>query len=70
MITKKILTKMGLSCDVVDNGESAVDMVKTNNYNLVLMDIHMTGISGIEATKIIRTFDIELSIFALTAVTI
>lgn len=70
MITKKILTKMGLSCDVVDNGESAVDMVKNNNYNLVLMDIHMPGISGIEATKIIRTFDKELTIFALTAVTI
>ncbi len=70
MITKKILTKMQLSCDVVDNGESAVDMVKTNNYDLVLMDIHMPGISGIEATKIIRTFDKELTIFALTAVTI
>ncbi|MFH6768026.1 ATP-binding protein [Gaetbulibacter aquiaggeris] len=70
MITKKILTKMGLKCDVVDNGESAVDMVKTNNYDIVLMDIHMPGISGIEATKIIRTFDKELTIFALTAVTI
>jgi signal transduction histidine kinase/CheY-like chemotaxis protein len=70
MITKKILTKMGLSCDMVDNGESAVDMVKNNKYNLVLMDIHMPGISGIEATKIIRTFDKELTIFALTAVTI
>jgi len=70
MITKKILTKMELSCDVVDNGESAVDMVKTNNYDIVLMDIHMPGISGIEATKIIRTFDKQLTIFALTAVTI
>jgi signal transduction histidine kinase/ActR/RegA family two-component response regulator len=70
MITKKILTKMELKCDVVDNGESAVDMVKTNNYDIVLMDIHMPGISGIEATKIIRTFDKKLTIFALTAVTI
>ena len=70
MITKKILTKMKLNCDVVDNGESAVDMVKTNDYDIVLMDIHMPGISGIEATKIIRTFDKELTIFALTAVTI
>lgn len=70
MITKKILTKMELNCDVVDNGESAVDMVKTNNYDIVLMDIHMPGISGIEATKIIRTFDKQLTIFALTAVTI
>jgi len=70
MITKKILTKMGLKCDVVDNGEAAVDMVKANKYDIVLMDIHMPGISGLEATKIIRTFDKTLTIFALTAVTI
>ncbi|TYB73923.1 response regulator [Bizionia saleffrena] len=70
MITKKILNKMKLNCDVVDNGEEAVDIVKTTKYDVVLMDIHMPGISGIEATKIIRTFDKELTIFALTAVTI
>ncbi len=70
MITKKILTKMKLNCDVVDNGEEAVDMIKTSNYDVVLMDIHMPGISGLEATKIIRTFDKKLTIFALTAVTL
>lgn len=70
MITKKILTKMNLKCDIIDNGTDAVDMIKTNNYNIILMDIHMPGISGIEATKIVRTFDKELTIFALTAVTI
>lgn len=70
MITRKILNKMNLYCDVVDNGEDAVDRVKLEQYDIVLMDIHMPGISGIEATKIIRTFDKELTIFALTAVTI
>ena len=70
MITKKILSKMNLHCDIVDNGEAAVEKVKENNYNIVLMDIHMPGISGLEATKIIRTFDKELTIFALTAVTL
>jgi signal transduction histidine kinase/CheY-like chemotaxis protein len=70
MITKKILTKMELKCDIVDNGEEAVDMIKNNKYDIVLMDIHMPGTSGIEATKIVRTFDKELTIFALTAVTI
>jgi len=70
MITKKILTKMNLQCDVVDNGEDAVERVKDNKYSVVLMDIHMPGISGLEATKIIRTFDKELTIFALTAVTL
>ncbi|MGB3607127.1 ATP-binding protein [Psychroserpens sp.] len=70
MITKKILNKMNLECDIVDNGEAAVEKVKANTYNVVLMDIHMPGISGLEATKIIRTFDKELTIFALTAVTL
>lgn len=70
MITKKILNKMDLYCDVVDNGEEAVERVKVERYDVVLMDIHMPGISGLEATKIIRTFDKDLTIFALTAVTI
>ncbi|TNJ44604.1 response regulator [Tamlana fucoidanivorans] len=70
MITKKILTKMNLKCDIVDNGEAAVEMIKANAYNIVLMDIHMPGISGIEATKQVREFDKKLTIFALTAVTI
>ncbi|MEL0652477.1 ATP-binding protein [Algibacter sp. TI.3.09] len=70
MITKKILTKMDLQCEITDNGEDAVEKIKANNYNIILMDIHMPGISGIEATKRIRIFDKELTIFALTAVTI
>lgn len=70
MITKKILNKMNLNCDIVENGEDAVEHVKKTNYNLVLMDIHMPGITGIEATKIIRSFDKDLTIFALTAVTL
>ncbi len=70
MITKKILTKMELHCDIVDNGEAAVESIKANDYNIILMDIHMPGISGIEATKRVRSFDKELTIFALTAVTI
>lgn len=70
MITKKILNKMNLVCDLVDNGEDAVEKVKEVDYDVVLMDIHMPGISGLEATKQIRAFDKELTIFALTAVTL
>ena len=70
MITKKILNKMKLKCEVINNGEAAVEKVKTTDYDVVLMDIHMPGISGLEATKRIRAFNQELTIFALTAVTI
>ena len=70
MITRKILEKNKIVCDVADNGEVAVEKARTESYDLILMDIHMPGISGIEATEQIRLFDKEIPILALTAVTI
>ena len=70
MITRKILEKNEMECDVADNGEIAIEKVRFENYDLVLMDIHMPGISGIEATQKIREFNKDLPILALTAVTI
>ncbi len=70
MITKKILEKNKMKCLVADNGSDAVALVKEHNFDVVLMDIHMPGISGIEATQEIRKFNKELPIIALTAVTI
>lgn len=70
MITKKILEKNKINCSVADNGEDAVIMAKENNYDLILMDIHMPGISGIEATQQIREYKESIPIIALTAVTI
>lgn len=70
MITKKILDKRGMKCMVTDNGSDAVEMVRNQNFDIVLMDIHMPGISGVEATKKIREFDKKTPIIALTAVTI
>lgn len=70
MITKKTLSKLGIKAHSVDNGTLGVEEAKTKKYNVVLMDIHMPGISGHEATKQIRTFDKDLIVFALTAVTI
>jgi CheY-like chemotaxis protein len=70
MITKKILEKNKMKCLVADNGMDAIKMVKENTFDIVLMDIHMPGISGIEATQKIREFNSQLPIIALTAVTI
>ena len=70
MITKKILEKNKMICQVADNGMDAIKMVKETNFEVILMDIHMPGISGIEATQKIRTFNKDIPIIALTAVTI
>ena len=70
MITKKILEKNKMKCLVADNGMDAIKMVKENDFDVILMDIHMPGISGIEATQKIREFNKQIPILALTAVTI
>ncbi|OAD92225.1 hypothetical protein A7A78_09035 [Aequorivita soesokkakensis] len=70
MITKKILEKKKMVCTVVDNGMDAIKFAKEGEFDVVLMDIHMPGISGIEATKKIREFNKTVPIIALTAITI
>ncbi|MCG9970850.1 hybrid sensor histidine kinase/response regulator [Christiangramia crocea] len=70
MITRKILEKNKVICDVADNGTTAIEKVQNNHFDLILMDIHMPGISGIEATVEIRKFNQDIPIIALTAVTL
>lgn len=70
MITRKILEKHKVICEVADNGTLAVQMTEEKQFDLILMDIHMPGISGIEATKQIRNFNDQIPIIALTAVTL
>ena len=70
MITRKILEKNKVICDVADNGSIAIEKVQNNRFDLILMDIHMPGISGIEATIEIRKFNPDIPIIALTAVTL
>jgi signal transduction histidine kinase/CheY-like chemotaxis protein len=70
MITRKILEGKNFTCDIANNGIEALGKVKETEYDLILMDIHMPGMDGKQATKEIRKFDRELPIIALTAVTL
>ncbi len=70
LITEKTLIKKDIICITADNGEKAVSKAKEDDFDLILMDIHMPGIGGIEATKRIRTFNQNIPIIALTANTI
>ena len=68
VITKKMLAKKGITCDIANNGNEAIDAAKSNEYACILMDIHMPGISGTEATIQIRKFNPDIPIIALTAI--
>jgi len=68
IVTKKILEKHEIHCDVAENGEQAVEQVQNSTFDLVLMDINMPVMNGMDATKMIRKFNKTLPIIALTAV--
>jgi CheY-like chemotaxis protein/two-component sensor histidine kinase len=70
MITKKMLEKKSMLCEIIDNGEDAIETVKTNSYVLILMDVHLPGINGTIATKHIRELDSKTPIIAITAISL
>lgn len=70
-IALKILEKKGWTVLAVDNGQEAVDQVKSEKFDVVLMDAHMPILDGLEATRTIRNNEKEtgkhVPIIALTA---
>ncbi|WP_298138166.1 ATP-binding protein [Flavobacterium sp.] len=71
MITKKMLENKGMICQIVDNGEESVSILKLeNDFDLILMDVHLPGINGTIATQQIREFNITTPIIALTAISL
>jgi CheY-like chemotaxis protein len=40
---QKMLENKGIVCEI-DNGEEAIETVRNNNYDMVLMDVHLPGI--------------------------
>ncbi|WP_281298600.1 tetratricopeptide repeat-containing hybrid sensor histidine kinase/response regulator [Flavobacterium limnophilum] len=70
MISKKMLENKGIHCEIIDNGEDAIEVVKNHKFDMILMDVHLPGINGTVATKKIREFDKTTPIIALTAISL
>lgn len=67
-----ILGKLGVTVDAVESGEEAVEALCRNNYDLVLMDVQMPELDGMEATRLIRSgqggvLNPDVPIIAITA---
>lgn len=70
MITRKMLENKAITCEIIDNGEDAVELLKVKRFDMILMDVHLPGINGTTATKLIREFDKTTPIIALTAISL
>lgn len=54
------LIKFGYLIDIANNGKEALELVKKNRYDLVIMDLMMPVMDGLEATAEIRRFEANL----------
>ena len=67
MMVREMLKRLNVKVLRASNGQEAVDSVKENQVDLVLMDLKMPVMDGYEATRLIKEFKPTLTIIALTA---
>lgn len=66
LLAELYLSRSGATVEFANNGLEGVRKIKTNNYDVVLMDIQMPVMDGYTATQEARNFGIKIPIVALT----
>ncbi len=69
LVAKTMLASQGYAIDVVENGALGVEAVANGDYDVVLMDIQMPVMNGVEATKKIRALEDHRNAIPIIAVT-
>jgi len=67
MLARTLLTREGCAVDHARGGEEAIAAVHVGRYDLILMDMRMPGMSGVEATQRLRSSGVTTPVVALTA---
>lgn len=66
-LIKATLVPAGGYVEIVNNGAECIEKIKDNKFDLVLMDMQMPGIDGLQATRLLRDSNYRLPIIAISA---
>lgn len=62
LVATTMLEQFGYTFDVAPNGDDAIAKTKSNSYDVILMDLQMPGMSGLDVTTSIRQHEISHSV--------
>jgi len=57
----------GYDVSVAENGEDAINKLRAAKHNIVLLDINMPGLDGLETLRIIKSIDFSIQVIMITA---
>jgi signal transduction histidine kinase len=66
-ICKRVLEKLGCQVQIANDGREAIAVAESAQFDVILMDLQMPGVDGLQATRDIRLRNIQTPIVALTA---
>src|SRR4029077_19650881 len=63
---RRVLEVAGYLVTTAENGSAAVEKIMHNAYDVVLSDIQMPGMSGVELLSVVRSYDLDVPVLLMT----
>ena len=63
---KRVMKEKGIEADTANSGMEALEKIKQRDYDVIILDLKMPGLSGIETLKEIKKFNDKIEVILLT----